>query len=108
MSNSTSPAPEQVRAAADIIEALNVSMEMHPNSHWRPAELRAEAGRIAEDQRAASEKAAPLVVQLADELAGLRFAGSKFDDLHRDEQSEVNVLAAHLIESGWRKGDSHG
>lgn len=47
----TAPTPEEVCLAADIVQALSVSMDMpHPDVHWRPSELRAEAGRIEEDR----------------------------------------------------------
>lgn len=87
----TAPTPEQVRAAADIVQALSVSMDMpHPDVHWRPSELRAEAGRIEDEIREAAECASQ-----AAQLAELCRANEKVSDW--------KAFARRIIEAGWRR-----
>lgn len=103
------PTPGQVRAAADIIETLSVSMDMpHPDVHWRPSELRAEAERI---EQAAREEAAraDMVELLAVELLAAAQRGRENPrswDLASDALKEATrASAAQLVEAGWHKGD---
>ncbi len=87
----TQPTPEEVRTAADIVQALSVSMDMpHPDVHWRPSELRAEAERIEAEIREAAECASQ-AEQLAELCRTLEGA------------SDWNTFARRIIEAGWRR-----
>ncbi len=87
----TQPTPEEVRTAADTVQALSVSMDMpHPDVHWRPSELRAEAERIEEEIREAAECASQ-AEQLAELCRTLEGA------------SDWKAFARRIIEAGWRR-----
>lgn len=97
--------PAQMRLAADIIDDVNTRLGGPINGHWRPSELRGEADQVEAEERDAAARIDQIDC-LARELAVARFDGAAYDNLHGDEQRECNVLAARLIESGWRKGDA--
>ncbi|KQH75560.1 hypothetical protein AO501_25110 [Mycobacterium gordonae] len=92
------PTPEEVRTAADTVQALSVSMDMpHPDVHWRPSELRAEAERIEQDAREEAER--------QNQTASL---GQALEIIYRPFTSAETphfVLAKALIEDGWHKSD---
>lgn len=92
------PTPEEVRTAADTVQALSVSMDMpHPDVHWRPSELRAEAERI---EQAAREEA-----ERQNQTASL---GQALEIIYRpfaNAETPHFVLAKALIEDGWHEGD---
>lgn len=100
----TQPTPEEVRTAADIVQALSVSIDMpHPDVHWRPSELRAEAERIEE---AAREEAAREVDagDLAVAMYQL-FVGNRWADAPATVQESYANRARALVNDGWHKGE---
>lgn len=95
----TAPTPDEVRLAADVIQALSVSMDMpHPDVHWRPSELRAEAERIEAEILAAAERQSMTQTLRAD-LRALTI------DTNLPHEERWDDCARQLIEAGWHKGD---
>ncbi|OBK49398.1 hypothetical protein A5656_28345 [Mycobacterium gordonae] len=105
----TQPTPEEVCLAADIVQALSVSMDMpHPDVHWRPSELRAEAERIEQAAREEAERADMVELLAAEMFVAVqccREHQTPWDSAGEAIKDASRASAAQLVEAGWHKGD---
>ncbi|WP_131813037.1 hypothetical protein [Mycolicibacterium fortuitum] len=101
----TSPAPAQLKMAADILQAANESESIAPNSPWTPDQLRVRADHLSEMQRERELLADRLAIEMHDAWQGFarRTAGAPFGTMPQGAREAYLGVADALVSAGWKK-----